>query len=804
MAAFMRKEGSALVVVTLTILLVLMATAIVMARLNSTKRQTDIAITQTMLEQVCQAGIDAGIAQLWENYLSSGERHGVPGDWESYREFLDEIVENNEDLNGNGREDDDEEDLNGDGNFEKGDPAVLIDESDGLNVGAGRLVLLTVSRSDDITGTMLTLRAVGEVTTSSSMSQRQTVARTVRVSGELFNGPDFALLVNNMNCILCHAQISSIDLQEADSPDDYVRRVRVGTLESLLYRTGEAHSNVAGAVYTRGEVYNSNGSILDANGIRNSTFKGYRFDGPGAAAPGNIVRDATGQLAEVDFLNAGKDADDYYLPFENLYKNYPSEGEYMTDGNLPSYFPAPYADDGAGTRPTDAGNRVVDTTEFAAVMNRATGSITGGVVYGLSEGGFYAGSGLPMASGGDSIQGQNVYGDSNSKLTGAYNGNLILVGTEANPIEIDGRIAVNGDLVIKGPVKGQGQLLVRGNSYVVGDVTYADADIDGDGATDFGRYGPETGEQNGLALISGGSILMGDYLTVRGKNPDSQDSAQFPDKSYSVRVRQEHYSKGGIDIGYFSDDVIDPGHIVYETDGDGYELDADGNRVIDSGRDPVLANRDGQQFSFTTSELMLFNKLEIDKAVADPSYVPRLYGLRESQSDPSRDLWVYDGTEEHAVHYMRQGVYTLSEYLIKEDIPLEILDRATIHYMNPKSNWISEEQLRQMWWDDEMSRTSRYTPFKFDGVLYSNNAIFAITRSYARHRSNSDGIFQIRGAMISPDLGVLVPGNGGTNDRGLELHYDPRAPGLMRLEDPARVSLQRLFYVRESREMVTN
>ena len=272
---------------------------------------------------------------------------------------------------------------------------------------------------------------------------------------------------------------------------------------------------------------------------------------------------------------------------------------------------------------------------------------------------------------------------------------------------------------------------------------------------------------------------MGDYLTVRGKNDTSQESSKYPNSAYSIRMREENKTKTvnrqKLQYGYFDPGVIDAGEYQATM------VNESGNTVA----------RQGQQFSFTTSELMLFNNKELEKALADSSYVPRFYGLRESQPN---NLYVYDSSDEHSVRYTEGGVKLLTDYMIDEGISLDILDGAAVHYMSPDMNWISEETLRQIWWDDEMSRTSRNSPFRFDGLLYSNNAIFAITRSYVRHGSYTEGRMDVRGAIICPDLGVLVPGTDQAGCKALELAYDRRVKDFLRLEDPSEVDIARTVF----------
>jgi hypothetical protein len=197
-----------------------------------------------------------------------------------------------------------------------------------------------------------------------------------------------------------------------------------------------------------------------------------------------------------------------------------------------------------------------------------------------------------------------------------------------------------------------------------------------------------------------------------------------------------------------------------------------------------VTGKPGHQFSFTMSELQLFNQLELEKAVADNQYTPRFYGLRESQPN---NIWLYDAADEHAVHYNDAGVKKLSDYLVAKGYPLDIMNRAAYHYLNPEGNWMSEDQLRQFWYDDEMSRPSSGRDFKFDGLLYSNNSIFNIVRSMERHYSNSKGKMTIRGGVIAADLGMFVPG-------GLKLHYDPRVERFLNVADTEQVVFARAAF----------
>ena len=122
--------------------------------------------------------------------------------------------------------------------------------------------------------------------------------------------------------------------------------------------------------------------------------------------------------------------------------------------------------------------------------------------------------------------------------------------------------------------------MARGNVYVTGDLTYADGTSGGNRT--FGLAAD--GTQNALSLAAGKNILVGDYLTSKGGNINDKLS-------------------------------VDPGNLS--------------------------AN---EQFSFTQSEMTLFNRGEWTKTQAflpsntgalvanttyNSSYVPRYYTMNE-------------------------------------------------------------------------------------------------------------------------------------------------------------------------------
>ncbi|NUM54385.1 MAG: hypothetical protein HUU46_12125 [Candidatus Hydrogenedentes bacterium] len=733
-------EGMALILVVFAIIVILGAVTVVFNRVQTAKLRTDEVVSSTRLDEAVKAGVDFAIEEVWNQYLENNGN--TTGNLASYLVFADNLVPNNEDLDGDGEQDPDELDANGDGTFTSNPGGLdLVTADDNMALSTGEQIMgVNLSRTDDVTGTVYTITVTARIA-----GRTQSGVQTVRVSGAPFRGFEFGILANNINCIMCHAEINSLDLFRNTDPTQYgtFDRVKMAALESLMIRLNENISTeVAGTTYSRGLIYNESWSALNAGSIASSNFKGYQF----SSTNGKLTQNGSGAMTVTNLVNAALDSNGKPVQFANLYMNYPTNEADMTDGTLPVNFPAPF--------PDDDGDKMVDQDEFDKVINSANGSITfeldpsliggsvtAGVAYGVPSGSTYSGTSLPTAS--------NNALDSLSS-DGTYDGNLILIGTDSDPIVIDRKVAVNGDIMIKGKVKGWGQIYAKGNVYVMGDVEYADAP---------GEFGvADDGTTNGFALTAGGSIMMGDYLTIRAKQ-HTADTGKYPAGGF-IDMRQQNKSvtltKSGQPnqthtTGYFDSGVVDTG----------------------------AAQGSQPQMSFTSSEIMLFNRREYEKAQADASYIPRYYRLK-----PSAPVYRYTSSDEHTVKYSESGVVAITN-----------LTNAAVHDLNPNNYWVSESQLREFWYADEMTRPSSGREWKFDGLLYSNNSIFAITRSSGRHNSNTRGRMVIRGGVVSADLGVLVPGPDFSAPRtALQLYYDKRVANFLRVEDTTRVAFRRLTY----------
>jgi hypothetical protein len=103
---------------------------------------------------------------------------------------------------------------------------------------------------------------------------------------------------------------------------------------------------------------------------------------------------------------------------------------------------------------------------------------------------------LSAGRAGQDINGDGVLQEGEVVIDGCYGddagetGNLVLVGTETNPIIVDGPLAVTGDLVVKGNIAGQGAFYVGRNTYIASAIVYVDPPSERP-TYDYGNETPE-------------------------------------------------------------------------------------------------------------------------------------------------------------------------------------------------------------------------------------------------------------------------------------------------------------------------
>jgi len=132
---------------------------------------------------------------------------------------------------------------------------------------------------------------------------------------------------------------------------------------------------------------------------------------------------------------------------------------------------------------------------------------------------------------GQDTNGDGILQESEVVIDGCYGddagetGNVVLVGTDANPIIIEGPLAVTGDLVIRGNIGGQGAFYVGRNTYVAGTIAYEDPPSERP-TFDYGNETPEEykARVNSWLEANEDKDLVG-FMTresiILGNHPDS-------------------------------------------------------------------------------------------------------------------------------------------------------------------------------------------------------------------------------------------------------------------------------------------
>jgi Tfp pilus assembly protein PilX len=622
------ERGSALFFSILVALAIVSISGVVLTVSMASGRLASAHLRRARLRGLAESAIAAAHHRAWNEYLSS--RGGKAGNPDTYAAYLGNTLK-----------------------IANGAQGTLFDQQS----GEGDRVVATLARRDVVTGDSVSeVYATIAANATSGEGDSFAIEAVFKIGGKPFEGFRYGLLTNNVNCILCHARFDNIERVYNRDPAKRgtFNRVKVASLESLLLRTDSADSVVAGTVYTRGAVVAKDGTPLDdlkgTYGGKPITFDGYQID-----AAGHIVEDpVTGALTKVDLAKATGTP----LPqFANFYKDYPVETSAQTDGELPERFPPPIPDLNQ--------NKVVDGAEFDAVRAKATGTLSGGVIYEVA--GTYNDSKLPVAG-------------NRSAIAGTSSGTVILVGTATNPITIDGMVAIDGDVVISGVVKGTGQIAAKGNMYIMGDVKYADG-TDASGQRTFGVAAD--GTQNTIALSAGGNVLAGDYLSDANGRMYTNTAKLFT----------------ASEIGLF-------------------------NRREWTKTQPTLPDATGVQRPNSTYDPNYKPRYYTMKP-GDPVYIYVPPVPKDPKTGKPKAPTVYwDDTlktwlgKEHGDGFSDMAI-----------VPAADVTRqgAAVLSLSPSGSWASEATLQALYKDANSKRPAG-TPMEIDGLVYTNNAIFSIAR----------------------------------------------------------------------------
>jgi cytoskeletal protein CcmA (bactofilin family) len=118
---------------------------------------------------------------------------------------------------------------------------------------------------------------------------------------------------------------------------------------------------------------------------------------------------------------------------------------------------------------------------------------------------------LATHQGGKLSQGETVLIDAVLGDDDAESDDIILVGTEEDPLIIDGPVVVEGDVVIRGVIKGRGTIYAGRNVHVVGNLSYETPPQWPKPATDLEAMKAANANSDLVGLAAKGSVIIGDY-----------------------------------------------------------------------------------------------------------------------------------------------------------------------------------------------------------------------------------------------------------------------------------------------------
>ncbi len=168
----------------------------------------------------------------------------------------------------------------------------------------------------------------------------------------------------------------------------------------------------------------------------------------------------------------------------------------MGDGEDKIYWPMGYEENRTKQRFQE-----VWPISFIGPIDQLAGSASGRIV----RNGVNVVSGVYDGPGPDGIPGT------------ADDGCLVLDGTGA-PLQIEGTVVINGDVIIRGSIKGQGIIYAGRNVHVVGNLSYVDPPLWPKPDSDPQRTAAQNATRDLLVLAAKGNVVVGNYTTSDWSN----------------------------------------------------------------------------------------------------------------------------------------------------------------------------------------------------------------------------------------------------------------------------------------------
>lgn len=650
----------------------------------------------------------------------------------------------------------------------------------------------------------------------SSRERRSSIQEVFQISPPEWDGLDYALLANNINCLLCHTNIDNAErfYNQNGALAGSFDSVKVGTIESIHFRA-DPDSKVAGVMLIGADA-------LLGDGHEVSDWSVFNLEGAAASAGGTVAK-----IMEDNFGNplyGGLEIFDASSPSAsaNMYLDFYANAD-ATDYSLPTSFPSPFPDNGGydpvtGQPRTDlADNGIVDDSEFFSAVAGSAGNIGGGKI-----------SVIPV---GDKIDRSNEWAamknGSDPSITGITEGNVFLHGTKNDPIILDGQVAIDGDVIISGYVKGSGSIKARGNVYIPGDVLYAD----GGGKTNRTFGMASDGTENNLAIAAGGNIVMGDYFhrawgqgnpadgtsggsfnftmdelaifnrmewiktqpTLPGKAEKIQTGEKvitYPEtkkEKYQKTVKKYKWVKTGEQYKkwYYKNVKVSNGlpapYTKFTTKKvKDYFVWKDKKKKVENGTRKVWKTRTVEtgKMLTRTEPIMEWVTPQVPNPKYNSLHTPRYYSFSETTKvpifnkkgyfDPDTEHWVSDERAGKDDGKWDWSKLTIANPANKNDSILYNSDRtpkAVVSSIGPADGWITDEIMRDVVHHALNGNPGGDRTFEVNATLYSANAIIGITPSSDSKFTN--GKLHVNGGIVAADVGLLAP-------NGTQVNYDGR------------------------------
>ena len=774
------ERGQAMVLAMVFMVVAVLA-AMTLAAM-ATRNGAQIAHTRVsgQLVSAARAGLASGKNALWDQFVN-----GAPaGNKAAYRAWITANVTSN--LDGTTTVF-----LDSAGSWQATAQTTLtLGGGTELKVGGAIDVAVSAIRVDEGDSTFVYLSS-----TATQLGGESRVSETVvRIGGAPWKGFDYALLANNVNCVFCHADIDNVTRFYPGMGETEFDRVKVATLEALQMRVGQSTSRIAGTLYASGALQDKHGNQLATMPSGAGDIQSIPID----TNTGTIQNTGWSTMENlVDSMGAG-------VANGNFYQGYDSSNTF--DGEIPESFP-PVIPDGD--------DRLVSDSEWGTKVTSLTnGRLTGGTIKKYADT-----AGSYTATGNDQLARTGGLGTIDSNQDENLREHLVLVGTKADPIRIEDDVAVNGDVMISGYIEGEGLLLARGNVYIVGDLIYNDGDTVGDGSGDR-TFGTNGGSDNAWAVAAGGNIIHNNY------NQDMQD------RQVDGNNTETNGSTGGfgvVEAGLFN-------RMEWARSQEYVAANPTGNGSGDSGslggeKFPTLTSNAANAVTYTAADDSA-GRIPTGSSIGDPvtnnayqaGYIPRYYSM-QTAADGGK-IWIFNGASANSNGM--DGAYwdnaanngagqwkgrEFSRYDYTNGAGAKLLNALNTGSMtegvdfvnsawNPRNDWFDQDDLFKMYMAEDDRRWaangSQSQAFEIDGLLYTNNSIFMMSRGHNNWTQGSEvrsggGKMIVNGAIVAADLAMLVAGQDNNSySRGLRLNYDERTSQYLTIEDTTSVTLSTL------------